>query len=78
MRLLAAEAGVHLARCRGDMDERDWQRLSKTISDISDAPFYIDDSPNMAMNDSVKVSPFETAAQPGSGGCGLPAAHVFR
>jgi replicative DNA helicase len=52
MRLLAAEAGVHFGKMRrGDMDERDWQRLSKTISDISDAPFYIDDSPNMAMNE---------------------------
>ncbi|MDO5049036.1 MAG: replicative DNA helicase [Actinomycetaceae bacterium] len=52
MRLLAAEAGVHFGKMRrGDMDERDWTRLSKTISHISSAPLFIDDSPNMAMNE---------------------------
>ena len=52
MRLIAAEAGVHFGKMRrGEMEDRDWTRLSKTISNISKAPFFIDDSPNMAMNE---------------------------
>lgn len=52
MRLVAAEAGVHFGKMRrGDMDDRDWRKISTTIPKLSSAPFFIDDSPNMAMNE---------------------------
>ncbi|WP_108718707.1 replicative DNA helicase [Miniimonas sp. S16] len=50
MRMLAAEAQVPLQRLRqGPMDDRDWQKLAGTVSAISDAPLFIDDSPNMSL-----------------------------
>lgn len=52
MRLLSAESGVFLSKMRsGDMDSRDWQKVSQTTSRVSEAPLFIDDSPNMAMNE---------------------------
>lgn len=52
MRLLAAESRVKLADMRsGRMDDEDWIRLGGTISKISDAPLYIDDSPNLTMTE---------------------------
>ncbi|GAB3158354.1 hypothetical protein GCM10027059_02960 [Myceligenerans halotolerans] len=50
MRLLAGEARVPLTRMRsGQMDDGDWQKLAATMGKISDAPLFIDDSPNMSL-----------------------------
>ena len=50
MRLLSAEAGIRLSHMRaGTMNEQDWQKIVRRMSEISDAPLYIDDSPNMTM-----------------------------
>lgn len=52
MRMLSAESGVFLSKMRdGSMEGRDWQRVSETISKISEAPLFIDDSPNMAITE---------------------------
>lgn len=50
MKLLAAEAGVELSRIRGGkLNEEDWQRLVAKTTQISQAPLFIDDSPNLTM-----------------------------
>lgn len=50
MRMLAAEARVPLQKLRqGPMDDRDWQRIAATASTVSDAPMFVDDSPNMTL-----------------------------
>jgi replicative DNA helicase len=50
MRLLSAEARIPLQNMRkGTMREEDWTRLAKTMGDVSDAPLFIDDSPNMSL-----------------------------
>jgi len=50
MRLLSAEARVPLHSMRtGQMGEDDWTRLARRMSEVVDAPLFIDDSPNMSM-----------------------------
>ena len=50
MRMLAAEARVPLTKMRsGNMDDGDWQKLAATMGKVSDAPLFIDDSPNMSL-----------------------------
>jgi replicative DNA helicase len=50
MRLLSAEARVSLHSMRtGQMGEEDWTRLARRMSEVVDAPLFIDDSPNMSM-----------------------------
>jgi len=50
MRLLSAEAKVPLQHMRkGTMREEDWTRLAKTMGAVSEAPLFIDDSPNMTL-----------------------------
>ena len=50
MRLLSAEAKVALNHIRnGNMQDADWDKLAKKMGDVSAAPMYIDDSPNMTM-----------------------------
>jgi replicative DNA helicase len=50
MRLLSAEARVPLQAMRtGQLGEDDWTRLARRMSEVVDAPLYIDDSPNMSM-----------------------------
>ncbi|GAB1813108.1 replicative DNA helicase [Mycobacterium sp. MUNTM1] len=50
MRLLSAEAKIKLADMRsGRMSDEDWTRLARRMSEISEAPLYIDDSPNLTM-----------------------------
>jgi replicative DNA helicase len=50
MRLLSAEAGIQLQHMRkGTMREDDWTRLASTMGRVSDAPLFIDDSPNMSL-----------------------------
>ena len=48
--MLSAEAGIQLQHMRkGTMREEDWTRLASTMGRISDAPLFIDDSPNMSL-----------------------------
>lgn len=50
MRLLSAETGVFLSKMRsGEMSAQDWSQVTKSVSQVSQAPLYIDDSPNMSM-----------------------------
>ncbi|HZQ32439.1 MAG TPA: replicative DNA helicase [Mycobacterium sp.] len=50
MRLLSAEAKIKLADMRsGRMNDDDWRRLARRMSEISEAPMYIDDSPNLTL-----------------------------
>jgi replicative DNA helicase len=50
MRLLSAEARIPLQNMRkGTMREEDWTRLARTMGEVSDAPLFIDDSPNMSL-----------------------------
>ena len=48
MRLLSAEAQVPLQHMRsGTMSESDWSKMAGKMGAVSDAPLFIDDSPNM-------------------------------
>ena len=50
MRLLSAEARVPLTTMRtGQMSDDDWARLARRMSEVADAPLFIDDSPNMSL-----------------------------
>lgn len=50
MRLLSAEAKIKLSDMRsGKMTDDDWTRLARRMSEISEAPLFIDDSPNLTM-----------------------------
>ncbi|RAX24673.1 MULTISPECIES: replicative DNA helicase [Actinomyces] len=51
MRILAAESGVALNKLRGgsQMDERDWEDVALAYNPVSEAPLFIDDSPNLTM-----------------------------
>jgi replicative DNA helicase len=50
MRLLSAEARVPLHHMRtGKMSDDDWNRLARRMGEVSSAPLFIDDSPNMSM-----------------------------
>jgi len=50
MRLLSAEARIRLADMRGGrMSDDDWTRLARRMSEISEAPLFVDDSPNLTL-----------------------------
>jgi replicative DNA helicase len=50
MRLLAAESSIPMQTLRkGNMEQRDWDKLAQVRGQIADAPLYIDDSPNMTL-----------------------------
>ncbi|WP_338076945.1 replicative DNA helicase [Cellulomonas hominis] len=50
MRLLSAEARVPLQKMRnGSMGDDDWQKLAQIQGKLTEAPLYIDDSPNMSL-----------------------------
>ncbi|SCK14501.1 replicative DNA helicase [Streptomyces sp. WMMB 322] len=50
MRLLSAEARVALHHMRsGSMTDEDWTRLARQMPGVTEAPLYIDDSPNLSM-----------------------------
>ncbi|MDO5700598.1 MAG: replicative DNA helicase [Bowdeniella nasicola] len=51
MRLLSAESGIRLQELRKGrfLSDEDWQHLATTMSRLSEAPLYIDDSPNMSL-----------------------------
>ena len=50
MKLLSAEARIPLHTMRtGQLSDDDWARLARRMSEVADAPLFIDDSPNMSM-----------------------------
>jgi replicative DNA helicase len=50
MRLLSAEAKIPLNHIRnGNMTDEDWDKMARKMGDVSAAPMFIDDSPNMTM-----------------------------
>ncbi|WP_134774594.1 replicative DNA helicase [Ornithinimicrobium flavum] len=50
MRLLSAESEIALQNMRkGNMRDRDWTKLAETQGRITNAPLFIDDSPNMSL-----------------------------
>jgi len=50
MRLLSAEARVALHHMRtGQMSDEDWNRIARRTGEVSSAPLFLDDSPNMSM-----------------------------
>ncbi|WP_147105340.1 replicative DNA helicase [Pseudonocardia sulfidoxydans] len=50
MRLLSAEAQIRLADMRaGRMSDEDWTRMARRMSEISEAPLFVDDSPNLTL-----------------------------
>ncbi len=50
MRLLSAEAKVPLNHIRnGNMTDDDWNKLARKMGEVSSAPMFIDDSPNLTM-----------------------------
>ena len=77
MRLLSAEARVPLQAMRtGQLGEDDWTRLARRMSEVVDAPLFIDDSPeHVDDGDPGQVPPPQAAARPADGDRRLPAAH---
>lgn len=52
MRVFSAEASVPLGAMRGGkMDDEQWDRLTRRVTQIENAPIYIDDSPNLTMTE---------------------------
>jgi len=50
MRLLSAEARIAMNHMRnGHMNDDDWARLARKMGEVSEAPLFIDDSPNLTM-----------------------------
>jgi replicative DNA helicase len=50
MRLLSAEARIRLGDMRGGrLTDDDWTRLARLMGEISEAPLFVDDSPNLTM-----------------------------
>jgi replicative DNA helicase len=50
MRLLSAESRVPLNHMRnGKMSDGDWLKLVRKVGEVSEAPLFIDDSPNLTM-----------------------------
>ena len=50
MRLLSAEARIPLRNMRnGTMSDDDWNKLVRKMGEVSEAPLFIDDSPNLTM-----------------------------
>ena len=50
MRMLSAEARVGLNSIRsGHMNDQEWQAIAKCMGEISEAPLFIDDSPNLSL-----------------------------
>lgn len=50
MRLLSAEASIPLSHIRGGrMSDDDWARVATRMGQVSEAPMFIDDSPNLTM-----------------------------
>ena len=80
MRMLSAETEIKLSAMRsGQMEERDWEKLTKRLTEIQDAPLFIDRLPEPHHDgDSLQGTPPQAAARPGPGCGGLPAADELR
>jgi replicative DNA helicase len=51
-RILAAEARIALNHMRnGHMSDDDWSRMARTVGEVSSAPLFIDDSPNLTLTE---------------------------
>ena len=51
-RLLSMEANLNPMRVRtGNLDKNDWLRLNRIIQHLSNLPFFIDDTPNLSIQD---------------------------
>ena len=51
-RMMCSEAEVDSQRLRsGNMQASDWEKLTKAMADLSDAPIYIDDTPGCTLTD---------------------------
>jgi len=51
-RMLCSEAEVDTQKIRtGNMQRKDWDKLANAMSDISEAPIYIDDTPGCTLTD---------------------------
>lgn len=51
-RLLSTEGTINLMRLRnGHLDTNDWFKLHRIIKDLSSLPFFIDDTPNLSIQD---------------------------
>jgi hypothetical protein len=84
MRLLSAEARIRLSDMRsGRMSDDDWTRMARRMSEISEAPLFIDDSPNLTLmeirakarrlkqrNDLRLATPMPTASPRSGTACG--------
>ena len=52
MRMLSAEARVPLNNIRsGQLGEEEWAKMARRMGEISDAPLFIDDSPNLTITE---------------------------
>ncbi|MDY5128417.1 replicative DNA helicase [Actinotignum urinale] len=52
MRLLAAEASVFQDRMiKGEMEQKDWERMVKAMERVEKAPLLVDDSPNLTLGE---------------------------
>ncbi|HET8617208.1 MAG TPA: replicative DNA helicase [Actinomycetales bacterium] len=50
MRMLSAEARIPLQKLRqGRLEDTDWTKMARTMGELTDAPLFIDDSPNMSL-----------------------------
>jgi replicative DNA helicase len=66
-RILAAQAEVDSQRLRtGHLTEREWAKIGNAMSILSDAPLYIDDSPNLTVMD-IRAKARRLAAKVGLG-----------
>ena len=66
MRILAAEARVPLHVLRsGQLSDDDWTKLARRMGEISEAPLFVDDTPNMnLMEIRAKARRLQAAARP--------------
>jgi replicative DNA helicase len=66
MRLLSAEASIPLSHIRGGrMSDQDWNRVSAKMGQVSEAPLFIDDSPNLTIME-IRAKARRTEAAPRS------------
>ena len=80
MRLLSAEATIPLQKLRkGELDQRDFQKLAATQARINEAPLFIDDSPNLTLVEGFPIVPVDLLADgihPGDEGHAAMAAAI--
>ena len=74
MRLLSAEARIAQPHPHGNMNDDDWAKLARKMGEVSSAPMFIDDSPNMTMMEIRSKARRQAAPRPEADGDRLPAA----